>query len=68
VAEFFRDLEKEWCGEENYWRPPVFKGRMEMSGWWSPYQTSLMAGFPRVSCDYATMLVAVMDYVSGMGE
>ncbi len=28
VAEFFRDLEKEWCGEEGYWRPPIFRGAM----------------------------------------
>lgn len=28
VASFFRDLEKEWCGEEGYWRPPIFRGHM----------------------------------------
>jgi hypothetical protein len=42
VSAFFEDLEKEWCGESGYWRAPVFKGRMEESGWWSPWQLPLL--------------------------
>lgn len=34
VANFFRDLEKDWCGEEGYWRPPIFSGVMKDGNWW----------------------------------
>jgi len=41
-AEDFRDLEEEWCGRQNYWQPPVFKGEMREDKWCSPYVNSLI--------------------------
>lgn len=37
IAEYFRDLEKDWCGAEGYWTSPVFRGKMLNDQWWSPW-------------------------------
>lgn len=63
VADFFRDLEKEWCGEEGYWRPPRFQGEMREGVWWSPYQDALLSHRGGAAQD-ACLIAAVLDYCS----
>lgn len=63
VAEDFRDLEEEWCGERGYWRAPDFSGQMVDGKWFSPYTYSLIP-LRRGARREAYYWLAVADYVS----
>lgn len=66
-ADRFREFELEWCGEIGYWRGPAFRGAMLDGVWTSPYQDALLSRAPAAPLE-KVWLVAIMDYLSGVGE
>ncbi|APG76773.1 hypothetical protein [Beihai picorna-like virus 57] len=61
------EMEAEHCGEVGYWRPPVFRGKMEGSTWVSPF-TNMFVTQNLANPDIQLMKLALLDYVSGMAR
>ena len=58
-----QELEREFCGKNNAFEKPLFKGQMQGSYWNSPWQNSLMC-VKRETPDHMYMFLAVLDYIS----
>jgi ApbE superfamily uncharacterized protein (UPF0280 family) len=62
-----RELERDFCGEENYWRFPDFRGKMVNGSWVSPYTETWRARV-RAAPDDAIVRVALFDYLYGLSD
>jgi hypothetical protein len=60
-----RALEKEFCGEDEYWRFPIFRGLMIEGIWTSPF-TNMFKTQNLASFDDDLMKLAMCDYLSGI--
>jgi hypothetical protein len=60
-----RDLQKEFCGDENYWRYPEFRGKVINGQWNSPYTEAFTAQHG-VHLVEKVMWLALYDLLSGM--
>jgi hypothetical protein len=68
MADWFREREKEVCGETPYFTAPTFRGRMDDDGQWvDPYVTHLMKMNNKHS-DERFWHLAVADYCHGMDK
>jgi len=61
------EFEEEWCGKEEYWKIPSFRGHMEGEVWKSPY-THALSDLNLAQPDPFHMKLALADYLFGMDQ
>jgi len=61
----FTPFEIKWCGEQNYWRMPEFRGKVVDGQWKSPF-TDAFTTENKGSFDEETMWMALADYLLDM--
>jgi hypothetical protein len=67
LAPHLGDLSREWCGSDDYWRLPQFRGSMIDEKWTSPY-TDAFRTQNNGQIHMPTMWLALADYLSGLSR